>query len=192
MAFDPLSRLRSERWISVNGNGARSSFGGPGRRLRVVAVAIAAVVVQHGLMPDLTIFGVHPDILLLLTVVVGITGGADRGAVAGFAAGLATDIFLTTPLGLSAMAYAIAGYLIGLAAVDADDLPWTIGGFAALGTAVGVTLYVVLAGLLSDFSTGSGRWLQVTFILAILNSLLAPLLAPVLARSWRSRRPASW
>lgn len=187
-----MIHLSSERWITPSSGSSRRLDWHGSRRLRVTAISIAAVVVQHGVMPDITIFGVHPDLLLLLSLVVAITGGADRGATAGFASGLATDVFLSTPLGLSALAYALAAYGTGVLAADADDLPWTVGGLAALGTAAGVSLYVMAASLLGGLDVSATRWLQVTVILVALNALLAPMLAPLLARAWRTRRPTPW
>lgn len=187
-----LIHLSSQRWMSPGGSTGRRVDWQGSRRLRVAAISIAAVVVQHGVMPDFTIFGVHPDLLLLLSLVVAITGGADRGAIAGFASGLATDVFLSTPLGLSALAYAVAAYGIGILAADADDLPWTVGGLAALGTGAGVSLYVVAASLVGGLEVTAARWLQVTVVLVVLNALLAPMLAPLFARAWRSRRPTPW
>ena len=40
--------------------------------------------------------------------------GADTGAIFGFVMGLAIDLFLTTPLGLSALSFAITGYAVGV------------------------------------------------------------------------------
>ena len=44
---------------------------------------------------DLRVAGVAPDLMVLLTICAGLTGGAEAGAWVGFWAGLLADLFLT-------------------------------------------------------------------------------------------------
>ena len=62
----------------------------------------------------LRILGVVPDLGLVLAVAIAYRSGPEAGALTGFAAGLCYDLFLETPLGLSALSYALTAYAVGL------------------------------------------------------------------------------
>ena len=71
-------------------------------------------MLQTTLFTHLRIDGVAPDIGLVAVLAVAYEDGADTGAIFGFIMGLAIDLFLTTPLGLSALSFAITGYAVGV------------------------------------------------------------------------------
>ena len=58
--------------------------------------------------------GAIGDLVLVVVVAAGITGGADRGATYGFVAGLLFDLLVDTPFGLTALTYALVGYGVGV------------------------------------------------------------------------------
>ena len=72
------------------------------RRIRLGLVIVVCVVLQTTLFTHLRIDGVGPDVGLVAVLAVAYEDGADTGAIFGFIMGLAIDLFLTTPLGLSA------------------------------------------------------------------------------------------
>ena len=74
---------------------------------------LVALTLQLGVASSITFFGVQADLLLLVAIAAGIAAGPDRGAAIGFAAGLAYDLMLQTPFGLSALTYALIAYLVG-------------------------------------------------------------------------------
>jgi hypothetical protein len=74
---------------------------------------LVAFVLQIGVLSDLRPFGVHADLMLLMGVCAGLAGGPSRGAVVGFFAGLLADVMLPGPLGISALAAAVAGFGAG-------------------------------------------------------------------------------
>ncbi len=84
------------------------------RRIRLALVIVVCVVLQTTLFTHLRIDGIGPDIGLVAVLAVAYEDGADTGAIFGFLMGLAMDLFLTTPLGLSAMSFAITGYAVGV------------------------------------------------------------------------------
>ncbi len=84
------------------------------RRIRLGLVIVVCVVLQTTLFTHLRIDGVGPDIGLVAVLAVAYEDGADTGAIFGFLMGLAMDLFLTTPLGLSALSFAITGYAVGV------------------------------------------------------------------------------
>ena len=87
---------------------------------RVVLVVVGFLLVQETLVLDLRLGGVHPDIMLLLPIMAGIVGGPARGASMGFGAGLAADLFLPTPFGLSALVGCLIGFGVGVATLALD------------------------------------------------------------------------
>ena len=83
------------------------------------------VVVQVALFPHVRLAGRVPDLGLVLAVAVAFDHGPEAGAIVGFLAGLGFDLFLATPLGLTALAYALTAYAVGVRAgrhaASADD-----------------------------------------------------------------------
>jgi rod shape-determining protein MreD len=77
---------------------------------RLGLVVISAAVLQVALFSPLPVAGARLPVLLLVAVAGGIALGAQRGAIVGFAAGLAFDLLLTTPLGLCAGVFAVAAH----------------------------------------------------------------------------------
>src|SRR5580704_6564212 len=83
-------------------------------RLRIFLLLLVAILLETTIGSDLRVRGVAPDLMLLLTICAGLTGGAEAGAWVGFFAGLMADLFLTsTPLGLSALTYCLIGAAAG-------------------------------------------------------------------------------
>jgi len=142
---------------------------------RVVLVVVLFVVVQETLVLDLRVGGVHPDIMILLPVVAGIVGGPARGASMGFGAGLAADLFLPTPFGLSALVYCLVGFAVGYATRAMDRSTWWLAPGAALAASTAaVMLYAVLGAVLGQESMLDTDLGAIVAVVAIVNALLAP------------------
>lgn len=121
------------------------------RTARLLLVLVLVLVVQTTWLADLRPFGVTGDLLLLLPIAAGLVGGPVRGAVIGFAAGVAMDLVLLTPFGLSALTYLVVGYVVGT--VHAGVLrsaPWIPVVVAFVASALGVVLYVILGRLVGQ------------------------------------------
>jgi rod shape-determining protein MreD len=158
-------------------------------RLRLALLIVAVVVLQTTLFSDaLRVFGVMPDLGLVLTVAVAYHLGADRGAAIGFVSGLAVDLFLNTLLGLSALSFALVGYGIGvvrggLARPSRRVAPM----MGALGGIAGGLLFVgvgALAGQEQLLALDSAR---IIVIATAYDALLAFAVFPI-AR-WATRSP---
>ncbi len=80
---------------------------------RLVPVAFTIVLTQVVLLSNLRLFGVAADLGLVAAVAVAYREGPEAGAIFGFCVGIGFDLFVTTPLGLSALAYAVTAYLVG-------------------------------------------------------------------------------
>jgi cell shape-determining protein MreD len=78
------------------------------------ALVLAVTVVAHvGLLAHITPAGVIVDPLVLLAVAGGMMGGRSTGASFGGACGLASDLILHTPFGMSLLVLTLVGYLSG-------------------------------------------------------------------------------
>lgn len=148
--------------------------------VRAAIVLATALVLQLELFADLRLGGVAAEFMLGVAVAAGLTGGSVRGAQFGFIAGLLVDLFLATPFGLSAAAYALAGGLIGLAHDSLMERSLlTLVGLPALGTAVGVVAFVlggVALGFDQVYGSETGRILvTVVLVNAVLGFGLVPL-----------------
>ena len=78
-------------------------------RAKVPLILLLFLVIELTVLDRLRVFGAGPDVMLLLAVVAGIVGGPRVGALFGFASGFVLDLFLETPMGLSALVYGISG-----------------------------------------------------------------------------------
>jgi rod shape-determining protein MreD len=158
-------------------------------RLRFALLILAVVVLQTTLFSaGLRIFGVMPDLGLVLTAGIAYYQGPERGAAFGFATGLAIDLFLNTPLGLSALSFALVGYGIGVVqGALVRSTRWVapiIGGLA--GVAGGV-LFVGVGALAGQDQLLALWTVRVILMASVYDALLAFVIFPV-AR-WASREP---
>lgn len=147
-------------------------------RLRLAGLLFVALLVQTTLGSDLRIAGVAPDLMVLVTVCAGLTGGSEAGAWVGFLAGLGYDMFLvSTPVGLSALTYCLIGAAVGaLRSAVLQERRSTYPVAAAAATAAAVLVFVGVGDVLGQTQLlGAGRsWLiRVMIIESLWNAVLA-------------------
>lgn len=82
--------------------------------VRIVAIAILAVLLQLSFFSRVELFGVSPDVLPVLIASFGLLGGSLSGAVVGFSVGFLVDCLLVGALGASSLVLLSAGYLAGI------------------------------------------------------------------------------
>jgi rod shape-determining protein MreD len=113
----------------------------------LVVVALGLVVVQLTIANELSIDGVHPELLWVLPVAAGLAAGGMAGMAAGFVGGVVTDLFLPSPFGLSAFVGVLIGYAMGrLGEEGVGDLHGSARWVApALGAACGFMAPVLYA-----------------------------------------------
>jgi rod shape-determining protein MreD len=142
--------------------------------VRTSFVLVLALTVQLGIATNVTPFGVQADLLLLVGIGAGIAAGPDRGAAIAFGAGIAYDLMLQTPFGLSALTYALMAYLVGGLQDSVLRAAWWIPVVTATAASVvGVILYGVLGTVLGEELVG-WELLRIAAIAGILNTIAAP------------------
>jgi len=153
--------------------------------LRAGLLVLTMTILQVELFADLRLFGVAAQCLLALSVAAGLTGGSMRGAILGFVAGLAIDLYLATPFGLSAFAYACAASLAGLAQHSLNETS-RIGraGLVAAGSGVGAFIYVLSGAALGQTYLVNSRFLSTLLLIMLWNALLGLVMVPIANWIW--------
>jgi rod shape-determining protein MreD len=157
-------------------------------RIRLTAILLIGILLQTTIMPDVRLRGVCPDLMLLIVICAALAGGAEQGAVVGFAAGLLTDLFLpTTPFGLSALAYCLTGFAVGALRGSMLREGWLTAPLIAFaGSAAGVVLFVVSGVMVgqSQLTLGGPSVLAKTAALVgAMNAVLAVPASRIVARA---------
>lgn len=149
-------------------------------------VALAALLLQLTVFVDVRIGGVAPELMVLVAVLAGISAGSARGSVIAFFVGLAWDLYLATPLGLSAVSFALAAYAVGgFERALFSDSRVQIAVLAGLATAGAVTVYALIGELVGQQGLVDDDLVTVVVVASILNTVLAPGVAPLVR--WAAR-----
>ena len=164
------------------------------RRLRLGFVVIICVVLQTTLFTHLRIDGVAPDVGLVAVLAVAYYDGAESGAWFGFLMGLAVDLFLTTPLGLSALSYAITAYAVGVFQEGMVRTPPAIAPLlGGMGGFFGGLVFLSIGAVIGESGFLSFASLKTVLIAALYDALIAPIVFPLVRRAARhSRNEATW
>jgi rod shape-determining protein MreD len=149
-------------------------------RLRLALLLLTTTVLQVTLFPDLRFFGVAPDLCLVAAIAVAFRAGPEIGAVYGFAAGLAVDLFLQTPFGLSALVFASVAYAVGFLTTGLSRTPrFAAPMFGGLGGLAGGVLFVLIGALAGEEHLFAWRSVWVIAIAAVYDAVLALALFPI-------------
>lgn len=154
------------------------------RTLRTLALIVVVVLVQVTVFPHLRIADVVPDLGLVVALAVGYHDGPEAGAIVGFVAGLGFDLFLETPLGLNALAYALVGYGVGIIEAGLLRSPrWLPSVLGLVGGLAGGLILIGIGVLAGVDGVKGTHGVQTIAIAALYDALLAPVVFFVLART---------
>ena len=157
-----------------------------GTRLRLALVIFVAFLLQVTVFVEIHPLGVAPELPLLVAIYAGREGGADRGAYAGFAAGLLYDLELATPFGLWALTSCVVAYVMG---VITENLHRPSGLLATISTGLatvgGVMGFAVLASLLGEEGLLDAELIRVALLVGVVNLALSPLAGRALRWAYR-------
>lgn len=117
-------------------------------RRNIGLLALIALVLQLGIAPAITWGQGHPNFVFIFAAVVALSIGGQTGVVSAFAAGLVMDLSTTGPVGLYALLFSIACYILGMEVRDriAEEPSMTLIPFAV--AALCVSLFYAIAMLL--------------------------------------------
>ena len=162
------------------------------RRLLLATVAVmAALLLQLTLVDRLPSPGGPPDLVLLVTVALGLTCGPTTGLLTGFWAGLALDIAppASALIGGRALVFCLIGYCCGLIRPLASRSALTTLGVAAVAAATGEALYAA-AGLM--LGSPGITWPAIRAVLpasVLLDVLISPFLVYLVLLAAASAHP---
>ena len=134
---------------------------------------LLGLTIQSAFVAEMEVFGAHGEVLLLVPIVAGLTAGPERGAVAGFAAGIAVDLLVQTPFGLTALTYCLVGYGVGALQSGVLRASWWLPVVSAVaGSAVGTVLFAVTVSVIGDVDAVNGDLPGIVLAVAAWNVVL--------------------
>lgn len=143
---------------------------------KVAVVVLVTLVLQVCLFARFSYEGARPDLLVLLAVAAGFVGGPEKGATVGFAAGLAFDVVLATPFGLSALVYTLVGYSVGALGANVVRAAWWISPvLVGVASGAAMVLYALVGVVLGQATLDGPPLTAIVAVVAALNAVLAPL-----------------
>jgi rod shape-determining protein MreD len=158
--------------------------------LRIVGVAILAVVIQEAAVSQISIFGVSADLTPLVVVSVGLLCGSMIGAVVGFGVGLLVDLTLVQTLGITSLLFIVIGYWSGRLRELRDPshglVPLALGAAGTATAGLGMALIQFLLGV--DTPVGLAL-LQQIFMTVLVNTLISLPVYEVVRRILHSALP---
>lgn len=161
----------------------------------VIPLLLAITIFQATVSPHLKIWGVFPDLPLLVVVGWGLLRGRREGAVWGFVAGVGLDLLSGAPFGAASLPLIAMGFLSGLSQAAVFGAHPLLPMLVALGATIGYDLFFLLVVWISGQEVA---WLHslVRLILpsALLNAVLMPIFFWGLRRlnTWFSREEMEW
>lgn len=135
-------------------------------------VIVTTFVLQYGLVSQIRLLGVIPDLMVVLAVCAGLSGGAQRGSVVGFWIGLLFDVPRTEhPFGLTALAYCLIAFAVGIAQVVVLQSGRAISmAIVAAGSALGVLLFAVESQFFGGDALTNPDLLRIVFVAALVGA----------------------
>jgi rod shape-determining protein MreD len=139
-----------------------------------VPLLLVAAIVQSSAVPHVTVWGVFPDVVLVLVVTWGLEAGRREGVVWGLIGGLGVDLLSGAPMGAATVSMAAVGFLAGTARRSAFRGRAALPSLAAF---VGTVVYDLLFLAIVALSGGRVLWLaslgRIVLPAALLNGVLA-------------------
>jgi rod shape-determining protein MreD len=152
----------------------------PVRIVVAVALLVVALAVQVTMLTRLPLPGATPDLVLVTVVALALAYGPDFGLVAGFGAGLATDLVPPADgvIGRWAFVLTLVGYLAGLARVEIRRSAFVPLIVVAAAGALSVVGYALLAAFSGDPHVTRAALVAVLPTAVLYDVVLSPFVVP--------------
>lgn len=148
---------------------------------RVGLVVFVGLMVQLAVVNAVSVWSVTADALVVLAVAAGLVGGPEKGALVGFASGLAFDAFLTTPFGLTALVWTIVGYGVGVGGRNLmRSSSWSVVAFAAVAAPLSIAAFVLVGLILGQDQLLAAPILAITVVSTVVTVAAVPVAAPAM------------
>lgn len=146
-------------------------------------LVIAAFLLQTVVVPHIRVFGVQPDLILVVVICLALSEGQLFGATFGFAGGFLEDLLMAEHMGFNMLAKTIIASLAGLlkdyGRPGGAVLPVATVLMASVLSQVILALLAFLFGEINIFNA-IFNWLIIPT--AIYNALFTPFIYPVVSR----------
>jgi len=154
--------------------GARSRQSAPS--LVLILIGVVTAVLQSSVVSGLIIFGVSPDLPLVIGVCWLLVNGTEEGVLFAIAAGLALDAMSGAPFGLLTMAMVSALALVGVTYRNVYGGAWYMPYLACFGAAL---VYNSVFALLARLAGYPIQWWPVTTLTVLPSALVDLALMPI-------------
>lgn len=162
------------------------------RLFAIGALVVVALALQSTVLSYATILGVIPQVVLVVVLCLAFTDGERVGLVAGFFGGLLQDLQLPegSIVGLYALVYTLVGYAVGvIREYTPAESVWTPVITVAVASAMVEFGYAGLSIILGQQWIGLATTTKVVGLVVLYNTLLTPLVFPVVRRVADRYRP---
>ncbi|MDF9408304.1 rod shape-determining protein MreD [Pelotomaculum isophthalicicum JI] len=133
------------------------------------------LILQTTIMDYLSVYGVKPDLVMLLVIFNGFLLGPKEGAFLGFAGGIIEDLFSGSYIGINALTKMVAGYLAGFCGERLyKENSLVVAGVAFFSTTVGLLINYFLLLYLKIYMPFFYTLFRVILPTALYTAVLAP------------------
>lgn len=158
---------------------------------RIIPLGMILLALQKTLFIEITPFGVIIQIVMAFAASAGAAGGPERGAITGFTLGIMFDLDVGSPLGSSAIAMGLAGYVAGWADVIRIDTTWWLACiFVGVGTGAGELAVPVVRRFIGENDAFVDRLAVIVPVVAVAGAVLSIPLVPLSRWALKLERPA--
>jgi cell shape-determining protein MreD len=144
--------------------------------IRLIMVGMLLLTVQTTVFAEIRPWGSACDIMLGFSLASGVIGGPEKGALAGFVFGILVDLVIAAPFGLSALAYGLVAFLVGLikSSITQGQAWWLTVGLVFSGSLLAVVAYNGFGTMVGQI--GWFRWdmAKDAAIIATFNAIIGP------------------
>lgn len=151
-----------------------------GPLVRLFPVGLCVLAMQRTFLTELKVMDVVLQIVLALAAGAGAGAGPERGAIAGFTLGLMYDLATGSPLGLTALVYALAGFVAGYVLTFTPTPPWWLASlFVGIGAAVGETAAPAARALIGQDGWFTSQLFTIVPVVTVFALVISPLAVPL-------------